>query len=284
MRFNIPTINLCMLVGLLLLASCNKKVTGETPNQISYDTLKTINIYHLDNDSTKPSCSLEVTYIAPVKYEKRDVLGKIQSELNFNLFEDDSFSQLSPQEALDKYKTSYEENYKKDVLERFPDWKESGETMDYFSYYKKINTEVTFDKGHILSYRITSRDYRGGASSSTFVQNLVFNLSTGARLMEDDIFENGYKDKLAALFTTEILRQNKVKTTDELMNDLGFFGIEDIPFNNNFAVDENGIIYTFNEGEIAPPSVGAITINMQYENILPILKKDSPIAIFFKEQ
>ncbi|NDV68985.1 RsiV family protein [Dysgonomonas sp. 25] len=271
----------CLLVTLLCCASCKRTAANETPNNIAYDTLSVVEIYHLDNDSVKPSCSLQVTYIYPDKYEDEKILSQIQNELNVYLFEDESYLSLPAREALEKYKKAYVENYKQDVVMRFPDWEKSGETMDYFSYYKKINTHVLFDKGGILSYQIVSRDYKGGANSSTYYQNLVFDTKTGKRLNEEDIFVPEYKDTLGEFFVAEILKQNKAESTQQLMEDLGFFGIEDIPFNNNFIVNETGIDYTFNEGEIAPQSVGAITIHMPYEEIISLLKDNSPISHFY---
>lgn len=284
MKFNKLLIILGLTCGIIFMFSCKRKFIGDTPNNIDYDTLNVVQIYHLENDSTQPSCALQVNYITPIKCDDNEIKEKINNELNFLVFEDDYYSKLSPQKALDEYSKAYIENYKKDVLDRFNNWKESGEDSEYFSYYKTIHTQVTFDKGHLLSYFISSVDYKGGANSSTYYQHLVFDLATGNRLLEEDIFEDQYKDQLVALFTAEILRQNKVKTIAELINDLGFFGIEEIPFNNNFSIDEKGITYTFNEGEIAPPSVGAISIKMQYENIMSILKQNSPISVFFNQQ
>lgn len=270
-----------ILLFSFFIVSCKPTMTSETPNDVGYDTLSVIDIYHLDNDSTKPSCSLQVTYVYPKEYKNKEVLLQIQHELNFTIFEGEDYLSLTPQEAMDKYKKAYIENYKQDVVHRFPDWQESGETMDYFSYYKKINTSVVYDKGDILSYQIVSRDYKGGANSSTYYQNLVFDLKTGKRLTEEDIFVADYREELAKYFVADILKQNKVTTTQQLMEDLGFFGIEDIPFNNNFIVNEKGIIYTFNEGEIAPQSVGAITVKLPYDEIVSLLKAESPIAHFY---
>lgn len=281
MKKVIYNLALFSLLTLFACISCNKTRSNETPNNITYDTLSIVDIYHLDNDSTKPSCSLQVSFVAPVKYVDEEVLAQVQHELNFAVFESDNYVKLSPQEALEAYKKAYVENYKQDVVKRFPDWKESGESMDYFSYYKKITTETVLDKGGILSYLIVFRDYKGGANSSTYYQNLVFDLKTGKRLTEEDIFLPDYRDLLTKIFVDEILKQNKVSNIQELMEDLGFFGIEDIPFNNNFAVTEKGIRYVFNEGEISPRSVGTIVIDLPYDMIVSILKPESPIAHFF---
>ena len=78
----------------------------------------------------------------------------------------------------------------------------------------------------------------------------------------------------------KIITQYKGKNTEELI-EIGFWGIEDLSSNNNFLVDDKGITYVFNPGESSAPSLGETKVFFEYGEILHILKKDSPIAIFF---
>lgn len=267
---------LCSLC-LLSLFSCKGHRSVDTPNDITFDTINTARIYHLDNDSTKPSCSLKINYIYPSAYSNEVVLAKMQSELNLMLFEDEALEKATPIEAVNEYAKAYIENYKEEAKTRFPDWQESGQTEDYFSFYKKIDTEILFDKGDILSYRASSVDDKGGAHSSSLYVNLVFDVNTGKVLTEDDIFALSYQEKLNTILKAYIVKQRNAKTIEELA-DLGYIGIEDLSSNNNFSVNENGISYVFNSGEYSAPSIGPIEVNLPYEEIKFLLKPDSPIS------
>lgn len=48
------------------------------------------------------------------------MLAKIQKELNYALFEDESSESLSPANAVDKYVTNYIANYKEAAQVQFP--------------------------------------------------------------------------------------------------------------------------------------------------------------------
>lgn len=272
--------SICLFVlSFAVFTSCKTDKKMNTPNEIYYDSISVSRIYHLDNDSTKPSCSLKITYIFPVKFADENTLTTVQKELNFALMEDEKYEPMKPQDAINKYVEDYIEKYKTDAKEQFPDWQESGDTEDYFSYYKTLNTKVIFDMDNILSYQISSMDYKGGANSSTAYRNIVIDLKTGNILSEQDIFLPEYKKLLNAILIKKIITQNKVQKPEDLL-EFGYWGIEDLTSNENFLADNNGLTYIFNPGEYSAPSLGEIRVLLPYNEIKDLLKDNSPISIF----
>lgn len=262
------------------LFSCKTEKKADVPNAVIYDSVLVANVYHLDNDSTKPSCSLKVKYLYPAKYTDTQILQKIQGELNFAFMEDEKYEKLLPVDAVNQYVKDYIENYKNDAKEQFPNWQESGDSEDYFSYYKSLDSKVVFDMSNIISYQISSMDYKGGANSSTAFRNVVIDLKSGDILSEKDIFTGDYRGALNALLIRKVVEQNKVQKPEDLI-EFGYWGIEDLASNDNFLVDTKGITYIFNPGEYSAPTLGEIRISLSYEELMLILKKDSPISIFF---
>ncbi|WP_165024884.1 RsiV family protein [Dysgonomonas sp. ZJ279] len=262
---------------ILLLSSCTKKGNHEA-NLIAFDTINVAKVYHLDNDSTKPSCSLKIDYIYPNQFENADVLAKIQQELNFIFMEGDVYETLTPVDAVNKYVNDYITNYKEEVESQFGNWEESGETEDYFSFYKTLSSEILFNEANILSYQIKMMDYKGGANSSTLYQNIVFDLNTGNVIKEQDIFSPNYKKLLNTLLINKIVAQNKVQKPEDLL-EFGYYGIEDLTSNGNFYVDNKGITYIYNQREIAAPSLGEIRIFISYNEIENLLSENSPISV-----
>ncbi|MDR1089897.1 MAG: RsiV family protein [Prevotella sp.] len=261
--------------------SCDTKKT-DSPNEVTYDSLSVSRIYHMDNDSTKPSCTVKVKYIFPVKYSDAEVLSKIRRELNYAILEDESYESLSPDSAVEKYAADYIKNYIDEAKVQFPDWVESDETEDYYSFYKSIESKVLYDKNKLLSYQVSTMDYKGGANSSTLYKNVVLDLKTGNVVTEQDIFIPDYKGVLNAMLTNKIVDQNNVKKAEELL-EFGYWGIEDITSNNNFYLDDNGLAYIFNQGEYSAPSLGKIEVPFSFEELSAILKPDSPISFLFKQ-
>ena len=272
-----------ILFGILTGAffSCKTK-KADSPNELTYDSVSVSRIYHMDNDSTKPSCTLKVKYIFPVKYSDAGVLSKIQRELNYAILEDESYEALRPDSAVEKYVTDYIKNYIDEAKVQFPDWAESDETEDYFSFYKSIESKVLYDKNMLLSYQVSSMDYKGGANSSTLYKNVVLDLKTGNVVTEQDIFIADYKKELNAMLTSKIVAQNNVKKAEELL-EFGYWGIEDITSNNNFYLDDNGLTYIFNQGDFSAPSLGKIQVPFSFKELTAILKPDSPISFLFKQ-
>lgn len=273
--------SLFVIICLILSTSCqNSGKSVGASNNLAFDTVSIVDVYHLDNDSTKPSCSLKINYITPSVYSDTAVLAKIQSELNNVAFESNDYEHISPADAAKKYTADYIESYKSDVKRMFADWQESGETEDYFSYYKTIDSEVLYDLSGILSYQVKSMDYKGGANSYTEYRNVVFDLKTGERLHEKDIFVAEYKKILDPLLLQKLYDQNKVNTVEELY-EIGYSRIEDFTSNDNFWINEKGITYIFSQGDYSTPSIGEIKVFFAYGEIKHILKDESPISIFF---
>lgn len=270
----------CLFVmALLVLSSCKTEKKTDVPNDVVYDSISVARIYHLDNDSTKPSCSLKINYIFPIKYTDEKVLANMQKELNYAMMEDEKYEDLKPAAAVDKYIEDYIENYKNDAKEQFPDWQDSHDTEDYFSYYKTLNTKILFDMGGITSYQISSMDYKGGANSSTAYRNIVLDLQTGNTVKEQDIFRPEYKKLLNDMLIRKIVNQNKVQKPEDLL-EFGYWGIEDLTSNNNFSVDSTGLTYIFNPGEYSAPSLGEIRVFLPYNEIQDMLNINSPIYRF----
>ncbi len=269
------------LACIIVLGSCKKTQPVAVVNEVTFDTIQISDIYHLEGDSTKPSCSLKLNYIAPVKYADQDILDKMQKELNVLVFEDELLGSLSPADAAKRFASNYIENYKEEAQTRFPNWAESHETEDYFSFYKTIETAVLYNNSSLLSYQVSAMDYKGGANSYIAYKNAVLDLKTGKLLSEEDIFKSGYEKALNQILIDKIVSQNNAKKAEDLL-ELGFWGIEDLTSNGNFLIDSTKLTYIFSQGEYSAPSLGEIRVTIPYKEIYPILKEQSPISVFFE--
>lgn len=256
--------------------SCDSKKV-DTPNEIVYDSLSVSKIYHLENDSTKPSCSVKIQYIFPVKYADAAILTKMQGELNYAMLESEKYVSMRPDSAANQYIEDYIQNYISEANVQFPDWAQSGETEDYFSFYKTLRSNILYDKSGLVSYQVSAMDYKGGANSSTVYKNIVIDLKTGDLVTEQDIFIPEYKKVLNMMLTDKIVARNKVKKAEDLL-EFGYWGIEDIDSNGNFYVDEKGLTYIFSQGEYAAPSLGEIRVPFTFSELYDILKPGSPIS------
>ena len=106
------------------------------------------------------------------------------------------------------------------------------------------------------------------------VRNYVLNLSTSELMTEGDIFSAGYDMALRPVIQNALLEANGVKTIKEL-EDLGFFGIDEIVPNRNFLITDKGITYTFNKGEYSAYQLQVPEVFIPYSAIRSLLRDNS---------
>lgn len=269
-------LSLLALIGLF--ASCNSKDQHSiSDNDIAFDTISINKIYHLENDSTKPSCSLKIKYIAPIEYVDTIILSQIQKAISTTFFGGNTYNDLNAKDATEKYANNYIDLYKIDAETLFANWDQSDESEDYFSYYKTMESNVIYNKSNLISYQVKSMEYKGGANAYTEYKNIVVNLESGNIISEGDIFVTGYKKVLDELLLLKLKQKNKVESADALF-ELGYSRIEDFTSNNNFLVDNKGISYIFNQGDYSIPTLGEIRIELTFSELTPILKEESPLS------
>jgi len=264
-----------------LISSCAKKqIIAE--NDVKFDTINVAKYHHLNNDSTLPSCNLSVILLYPIEYKDKDVLEKMQKLFVTGMF-DEGYLNMPITDVVDEYSKSYIKSYTKDA-ERYLNEKLFNELESrdkYFSYYEDLSNSILFNKADIMSLQFVQSSKKGNNSTFRQFSNYVLNLVTGEIVAEADIFNEGYEQVLNRLFKDKLLMANNVKNISDL-EDLGYFGIEEIMPNNNFLVDENGITYIFNKGEYSVLQSDEIRIFISYEEIPNVLKEKSPISVFYK--
>lgn len=284
-----------LLLVIMLMVSCgnsgSSKIKAE--NEISFDTISINKRQHLDNDSTRPFCDISVNFVYPVKSAKTN-LDTLQRFFVSNMF-GPSFEDLKPLAAVEAYISNYIDNYSHDAYtysESVSDMEElnalipgidvddSEHEIDklFYSYYESLSDSITFNQHGILSFQIKQSNSKGeSASYYVSYSNHVINLNTGDQITEFDIFNAGYDKALQGLIITSLLEQNGVKTIDEL-EDLGFFGINEIVPNKNFLLNDKGIIYTYNKGEYSAYQLTAPQVFIPYNVIRSLLRENTIVS------
>lgn len=283
-----------LLLVIMLMVSCgnsgSSKIKAE--NEISFDTISINKRQHLDNDSTRPFCDISVNFVYPVKSAKTN-LDTLQRFFVSNMF-GPSFEDLKPLAAVEAYISNYIDNYSHDAYtysESVSDMElnalipgidvdDSEHEIDklFYSYYESLSDSITFNQHGILSFQIKQSNSKGeSASYYVSYSNHVINLNTGDQITEYDIFNAGYDKALQGLIITSLLEQNGVKTIDEL-EDLGFFGINEIVPNKNFLLNDKGIIYTYNKGEYSAYQLTAPQVFIPYNVIRSLLRENTIVS------
>ena len=148
---------------------------------------------------------------------------------------------------------------------------------EFYTYNESLSNEVYFNKSDLLSFQVSQSNYKGGAATYSSFNNFVINLRTGNLLTENDILAPGYDVALQQLFANDLLLQNEVKSISDL-EDLGYFGIQEIMPNRNFLINDEGITYTFNKGEYSAYPLSAPVVFIPFYNLRMLLKPNTVVT------
>lgn len=280
---------------LLFFASCktNSEDIPLRDNQVKFDTLAVEKRQYLNNDTANSYCDLKVHFVYPSASNEVS-LKKLQQLFIRNTF-GTPFDDLTPQEAVDKYTNSFVNNYEADAgvfqrkledLENHPELapqnldiyhEQALQSTDFYTYLETLSSKVHFNKGNLLSFQVNRINQKGSSAAYSTYHSYVINLETGELVAENDLFTAGYDVALQQLFASKLMQQNNVNTIYDL-EELGYFGIEEIMPNRNFLIDEKGITYIFNKGEYSAYLLEAQEIFIPFEDISVLLRENTLVS------
>jgi hypothetical protein len=227
---------------------------------------------------TNPGYSLQIKFTYPADFENKEILEKLQRQFIGSFF-GDTGQALTPADAAVRYIEDYINEFKEEEKEYQAKIEEHDMHSDktWFTYEMFRSNEIIYNQDDLLSYAVRVSYYTGGAHGAYNVYNYVLDIKTGQYVLENEIFKDKYKEELSHILVDEIVRMNEVKDAQELET-IGFFDVNEIAPNRNFYIDETGITYTFNEYEIAAYAVGSVSVQLPYDKIRHLLRREGPLA------
>jgi hypothetical protein len=274
---------LILLAGafsLLFTMSCKPKFKP-VDNAVRFDSLRIAETAHLFNDTAKPGCNIQIDFIYPDSANAH-TLNKLQSLFVEKMF-GESFKNINPKQAAADYTQQYIADFKQfenPVIDTtYQDEENQYVDETGYAYYTRLKNTILYNQNGFLSFTVESCVYEGGAHSSKSISGYVYNLATGELLQEDQFSGKNYPRNLAGILAHKLAEANGLKGPEELEN-LGYVSPDDIAPNGNFTIDNKGITYYFNEGEIAGISDGVIKVFIPYDQLDVCVVKDSPLAPF----
>jgi hypothetical protein len=173
----------------------------------------------------------------------------------------DYFSQESLDGTFEHVAHSFIQDYQEFVND-FPGYR--------FGWYVKMLAEITYESEQLLSFRVDSESFTGGAHPNYSTEFYVINKNTRKSLTTGEIISDTsrFKKMLEAEF-----RRIKGMSSGQSFADRGFY-INDGDFllNNNIGISDDMVMVHFNPYEIAPYAEGATTIEINKSDLKELLK------------
>ena len=278
------TIRFVLLSSLFLVLTCcsgSKKTDGTIDCDLVFDSLKVEKTYHLFQDTAMPSCNLKINFIYPSDAADKSLLDSLQSIFISRYFGNDYIGK-TPQDAIESYKKRYIAGYKQYEDKNNPEvaafgYKKGNTWGSSFSYYESSHNNIHYNDENIVCFSVHFENYTGGAHGSTRNYGTTIDLNTQKIITEKDIFGEDNIDKISAIIIQKIAEQSNITNPEELEN-MGYYGINEINTNGNFLVNKEGITYIYNEYEIAPYMMGRTVVFLPYKEIKIYINPQAAIS------
>ena len=130
------------------------------------------------------------------------------------------------------------------------------------------NGIVTFERVDVVKKNdkvtsVTHRYYSFDVETQTYIDVV--------RMLRDDAMAD-----VCQLLRSQLLAQNNA-TSNEQLNDLGYFNVENITVTSNFFFDENGVTWSYLPNDLAVEALGEPRITIPYDQLEPYLCEGSII-------
>ncbi len=129
--------------------------------------------------------------------------------------------------------------------------------------------------GNMCSYVVYEYNFTGGAHGTDNETGLVFDLTTGELLYEEDIFKAGFEEEMAKALTAHL------KDSFENDDDYEMLFVKEIAPNGNFYITDKGVTYLYGRYEIGPYVIGLTRVTVLGRRLLTLYnKRPSPEKLF----
>jgi hypothetical protein len=135
----------------------------------------------------------------------------------------------------------------------------------------ETNGKHVYYNENILSYEISNSSFTGGAHPNSFSNYMNFDLSNGNTLSLSGILSPGFENTLNGMIDKKYRELHNIKP-DSSLQDAGLFE-NSITYNDNFAVTKDGLLFYYNNYEIAPYVMGPTEIVIPYTELGNLLNE-----------
>ena len=220
-----------------------------------------------------PSAEIELTLLFPVTsfHTAPDVTHLIKGIIAHHYVENPEV--LNPDSVL----VTAEQEFYSLYRENGDSWEN---TEWSFSWTQQNDMSVVYNSTGILCLEYLNYVYTGGAHGMSSMNYDIIDLNTGQTLSYDQIFSEEAKPSLSKLLITQ-LRHDKHIPDSLSLTEAGYFVDQMVPAENIY-VNGSGIGFTYSLYEIAPYSMGIITVFIEYKQLKDLINTDSPIRKLVK--
>ena len=262
------------LVSCFLLSGCNGQ------KQIDSETVKTVKVEeqaHLQDDTVSPTCQITIDYSYLAKSDAADsIVQRINRTIQAHILGKE-YTRMNPEVAVDSFKNTYINNYRKDVNEFYQEDIKNGTPKDelptWYNYEYGLTTYFSEGKEGILNSIAETFEYTGGAHPNSWNKWMNFEKNTGKLLALKDVFMAGSEKPISDMLLEELITEMATRLEDSSITSLeglqnaGILNSTNMYVPDNFLLEKEKVSFLYNKYDIAPYAVGIITLSLPYTSV-----------------
>ena len=262
------------LVSCFLLSGCNGQ------KQIDSETVKTVKVEeqaHLQDDTVSPTCQITIDYSYLAKSDAADsIVQRINRTIQAHILGKE-YTRMNPEVAVDSFKNTYINNYRKDVNEFYQEDIKNGTPKDelptWYNYEYGLTTYFSEGKEGSLNFIAETFEYTGGAHPNSWNKWMNFEKNTGKLLALKDVFMAGSEKPISDMLLEELITEMATRLEDSSITSLeglqnaGILNSTNMYVPDNFLLEKEKVSFLYNKYDIAPYAVGVITLSLPYTSV-----------------
>ena len=262
------------LVSCFLLSGCNGQ------KQIDSETVKTVKVEeqaHLQDDTVSPACKITIDYSYLAESDAADSIAqRINRTIQAHVLGKE-YIRMNPEVAVDSFKNTYINNYRKDVNEFYQEDIKNGTPKDelptWYNYEYGLTTHFSEGKEGILNFIAETFEYTGGAQPNSWNKWMNFEKNTGKLLALKDVFMAGSEKPMSDMLLEELITEMATRLEDSSITSLeglqnaGILNSTNMYVPDNFLLEKEKVSFLYNKYDIAPYAVGVITLSLPYTSV-----------------
>jgi hypothetical protein len=213
-----------------------------------------------------------------------------------------SFNKCAPVKGYKDVVADFLEKFKESLLENKKDFLKDGDASLITDWELSLSSKITLNGEKCFSFQSYAYTYFGGAHPDEWYWNGTYSRELKRRIAVADLFDEKNLLSIAAVICKEIsqnyrsseilrriasdevvkIQRGDYKSYAEYAGNPDNIGEGDIGGNpcvsENFMIVEEGIIWTYNEYEIASYSEGHTDVLVPWKSIMPYLKATDIVA------
>jgi Protein of unknown function (DUF3298)/Deacetylase PdaC len=267
---------LLLLSFVALLSSCNKSPKNDlesTSDTLSY-TQESFE-KHSQTCVNKDSLCATVKFEYPV-FESSKINDIIQSEI-INIYHNEDDSTTTRPKTFEDLAKPFVNDYDAKLKEGKEFVKNANKQYEggflATPWYMEAYTNVQRQTKRYLMLHTNTNWFMGGAHPISMEYYYIYDRKDFKRIRLEDLFKPDFDKKLLLIAENIFRKQEKLKPTDKLSEDKGyFFEKERFILNDNFTLTETGIKFLYNVYEIKPYAAGITELEIPYSDLKEIMK------------